>query len=329
MGNGNHYLDTLYRLYYELSVNTPKALSMEFPSELGGGRITQLPIKHGVVLSDWQMYYQSDADLNVQGPMDEEYIQIIFCMNDGVSWESRSKHRSLSLQKKEACIYASQGGSEAICYRKNHNYCFKSIKIPASYFWELLSDYFEGQELLVYKKKLWEEYSKVPITPMMEQLLAEMGQFSQYQGSLGYLYLDGKLRELLAIYLGEVLELDILMGKDTSLSRTERIAIMEAKQRIDSQLAFAPSREELSELVHLSVPKLSSGFSSLYGTSIHQYIIEQRLKQASQLLLDGEWTVSEIATRVGYGKPSNFSAAFKKKYGVVPKNYREARFKGL
>ena len=26
----------------------------------------------------------------------------------------------------------------------------------------------------------------------------------------------------------------------------------------------------------------------------------------------------------GYGKPSNFAAAFKKRYGVAPKNYRES-----
>ena len=58
------------------------------------------------------------------------------------------------------------------------------------------------------------------------------------------MYLDGKLLELLSIYLGEVLELDILMGKNISMSKTERTAIMEAKRIIDSQLAFAPSCEE-------------------------------------------------------------------------------------
>ena len=36
--------------------------------------------------------------------------------------------------------------------------------------------------------------------------------------------------------------------------------------------------------------------------------------------------VSEIAAIVGYGKPSNLAAAFKKRYGVAPKNYRESRF---
>ena len=157
-------------------------------------------------------------------------------------------------------------------------------------------------------------------------VLVYHSKFSQYRGGLGYLYLDGKLLELLSIYLGEVLELDILMGKNISMSRTERTAIMEAKRIIDSQLAFAPSCEELSQQVHLSLTKLTRGFSSFYGMPIHQYIIEQRLIQAAQLLLDGDRNVGEVATIVGYGKPSNFAAAFKKKYGVAPKNYRASRF---
>ena len=160
----------------------------------------------------------------------------------------------------------------------------------------------------------------------MDQILSETGRFTQYRGGLGYLYLDGKLLELLSIYLGEVLELDILMGKSTSMSRTERTAIMEAKRIIDSQLAFAPSCEELSRMVHLSMTKLTRGFSSFYGMPIHQYVIEQRLAQAAQLLLEGDWNVSEVAAIVGYGKASNFAAAFKKRYGVAPKNYRESRF---
>lgn len=42
--------------------------------------------------------------------------------------------------------------------------------------------------------------------------------------------------------------------------------------------------------------------------------------------LEGDWNVSEVAAIVGYGKASNFAAAFKKRYGVAPKNYRESRF---
>ena len=313
----NHYLN---KLYNDLVTNSPKTISMNIPSDIGQGKIVQTKIKHGIVLSDWQMCYQSD--MNVQGPVSKEYMQIIFCLNDGISWGIMDERRSVTIQKNESCIYAGRGGTEYICYKKDSNFSFKSIKIPITYFSQLLADYFDGQEVTAYEKKLLNGISKVPVTPVMEQILSETSRFTQYRGGLGYLYLDGKLLELLSIYLSEVLELDILMGKNISMSRTERTAIMEAKQIIDGQLAFAPSCEELSRMVHLSMSKLTRGFSSFYGMPIHQYIIEQRLAQAAQLLLEGDWNVSEIAAIVGYGKPSNFAAAFKKKYGVAPKNYR-------
>ncbi len=313
----NHYLN---KLYNDLVTNSPKTISMNIPSDIGQGKIVQTKIKHGIVLSDWQMCYQSD--MNVQGPVSKEYMQIIFCLNDGISWGIMDERRSVTIQKNESCIYAGHGGTEYICYKKDSNFSFKSIKIPITYFSQLLADYFDGQEVTAYEKKLLNGISKVPVTPVMEQILSETSRFTQYRGGLGYLYLDGKLLELLSIYLSEVLELDILMGKNISMSRTERTAIMEAKQIIDGQLAFAPSCEELSRMVHLSMSKLTRGFSSFYGMPIHQYIIEQRLAQAAQLLLEGDWNVSEIAAIVGYGKPSNFAAAFKKKYGVAPKNYR-------
>lgn len=321
MTHGNRYLG---KLYNDLIANSPQTISMDIPSDMGQGRIAQTKIKHGVILSDWQMCYQSD--MNVQGSVSKEYMQIIFCMNDGISWGIMDEHRSVTIQKNESCIYAGHGGTEYICYKKDSTFSFKSIKIPIIYFSQLLADYFDGREVAVYEKKLLNGISKVPITPAMDQILAETSRFTQYRGGLGYLYLDGKLLELLSIYLGEVLEMDILMGKNISMSRTEKTAIIEAKRIIDSQLAFAPSCEELSRLVHLSMTKLTRGFSLFYGMPIHQYIIEQRLIQAAQLLLEGEWNVSEVAAIVGYGKPSNFAAAFKKKYGVSPKNYRESKF---
>ena len=318
MPHSNLYLA---KLYNDLITNTPQTITMDIPSEGGQGRVSQTKIKHGVILSDWQMNYRSD--MNVQGPVSKEYMQIIFCLNDGISWGILNGHRSMAIQKNESCIYAGHDGTEYICYKRDSNFSFKSIKIPIPYFSQLLADYFDGQEIAAYERKLLTGISKVSLTPVMEQVLSEISKFSQYRGGLGYLYLDGKLLELLSIYLGEVLELDILMGKNISMSRTERTAIMEAKRIIDSQLAFAPSCEELAKKVNISVSKLTKGFNSLFGTSVHAYIIDQRLEKAAGLLLESDLNVSQIATLVGYSKPSNFAAAFKKKYGVIPKNYKD------
>lgn len=60
----------------------------------------------------------------------------------------------------------------------------------------------------------------------------------------------------------------------------------------------------------------------MFGMSVHAYVIDQRLEKAASLLLESNLNVSQVATLVGYSKASNFAAAFKKKYGVIPKKYK-------
>ena len=176
----------------------------------------------------------------------------------------------------------------------------------------------------LYEKKLLTGISKVSITPYMEHIFAELQDFTHYRGGLGYLFLESKIHELLSVYLSEVLELRILSPEYCCISKSERDCIIEAKRIIDSELAFAPSCEGLARQVQISVSKLSRGFSMMYGISVHAYVIEQRLERAAGLLLESNMNIGQIAVLVGYTKPSNFSAAFKKKYGVMPKDYREA-----
>jgi AraC-like DNA-binding protein len=46
-----------------------------------------------------------------------------------------------------------------------------------------------------------------------------------------------------------------------------------------------------------------------------------RLGKAVDLLLAGEFNVSEIAYKVGFSEPTNFARAFAKVYGKSPKKY--------
>ena len=51
-------------------------------------------------------------------------------------------------------------------------------------------------------------------------------------------------------------------------------------------------------------------------------MIDEGLEKAASLLLESNLNVSQVAILVGYSKASNFAAAFKRKYGVNPKNYK-------
>ena len=313
----NQYLNNLYR---DLLSNSPQTVTIDIPTDMGTGQISQIVTKQGAVVSDWKMNYFSD--MNVQGIISEEYIQLLFCFNDGVSWNIADNRQGVSIQKGESCIYRGHGKMAYRCYTGNSDFLFKNIKIPLSYFYKILNDYFEDSEIDAYEKKLLTGISKISITPYMEHIFAELKDFTQYRGGLGYLFLESKIFELLSVYLSEVLELSILASSYISISKSDRDAIIEAKRIIDSQLAFAPSGEELARKVSISTSKLTKGFSSMFGTSVHAYVIDQRLEKAASLLLESNLNVSQVAALVGYSKPSNFAAAFKKKYGVIPKNYK-------
>ena len=314
----SQYMNNLYR---DLLSNSPKTVNISIPSEMGTGQIAQVVTKQGAVVSDWKMNYFSD--LNVQGINSDEYMQLLFCFNDGVSWNIAGNRQSASIQKSESCIYRGHGKMEYMCYSKKRDFLFKNIKIPVSYFHKILRDYFEESEIDAYEKKLMNGISKIVITPYMGHILSELKDFIKYKGGLGYLFLESKIYELLSVYLSEVLELNILSKASLDMHFTDRNSIMEAKRIIDSQLAYAPSCEVLAKQVHISTSKLTKGFSSMFGISVHAYVIEQRLAKAANLLLESDLNISQIAALVGYTKASNFAAAFKKKYGVIPKKYKD------
>jgi AraC-like DNA-binding protein len=64
---------------------------------------------------------------------------------------------------------------------------------------------------------------------------------------------------------------------------------------------------------------------ALFGESPNDYIQQFRLKKASQLLVESELTVSEIAYQVGYSSPGYFATAFKGRYGCSPSEWKERK----
>ena len=55
---------------------------------------------------------------------------------------------------------------------------------------------------------------------------------------------------------------------------------------------------------------------------IHQYLLEQRMAQAAELLTTTTQSVLQISTAVGYSSVSQFGIAFKQRYHMSPSQFR-------
>jgi len=81
---------------------------------------------------------------------------------------------------------------------------------------------------------------------------------------------------------------------------------------------------ELSSELGMSRVHLYRRFKDLTGKTPKDYMKETRLKAAALLLEENRCTVSEVAYRVGFNTPSNFTASFKSYYGISPKEYKSS-----
>ena len=80
--------------------------------------------------------------------------------------------------------------------------------------------------------------------------------------------------------------------------------------------------EELSQQVALSPYHLIRTFKHTYKKTPHQYLVEQRITHAKELLRNSDLSITEICLAVGYESLGSFSVLFRKIAGLSPSAYR-------
>lgn len=77
-----------------------------------------------------------------------------------------------------------------------------------------------------------------------------------------------------------------------------------------------------AEQLNISYDYFQHKFKQLTGYSPQNFLLEQRLNAARELLMYNRYNCTEIAYRCGFSTSAQFSMLFKKKYGVSPLKYR-------
>lgn len=80
--------------------------------------------------------------------------------------------------------------------------------------------------------------------------------------------------------------------------------------------------EEIAQNVYMNPDYLSKFFKQKTGQNFSDYLTVVRMKKAAELLSNIKYKTYEISDMVGYSNSHNFTRAFKKYYGVAPREYR-------
>lgn len=105
-------------------------------------------------------------------------------------------------------------------------------------------------------------------------------------------------------------------------SEVRSIHVLHAKQYIGRNLNQPLSLELIAEELGLSEGHLSKIFKQTEGIGLKQYIVEQRIEAAKNLLMYSNADIGTIASYVGFCSQSYFGKVFRQHTGTTPLAFR-------
>jgi len=135
-----------------------------------------------------------------------------------------------------------------------------------------------------------------------------------------YLFSDVNLRGMFLMLLSIVSRM--VTNKREGIEGNEQVSDDIIKYLQDNYMEDL-TNEKLASRFYFHPNYLNHLIVTSTGKSLHQYLIELRIKKAVDMLLNTQLNISEIANAVGYNDIHYFSRLFKKKVGFTPNQVRK------
>jgi AraC-like DNA-binding protein len=174
-------------------------------------------------------------------------------------------------------------------------------------------DWLEDARLIADFPDVCPQISCCMVSPAIQQALGRL--YSRFR--------PGALRDLYAesIALGLVVEAlaeESGGGLLPSLRSRDLDAAWHVRHLIERDPLGNHTLSSLARAAAISPSSVKVKFPKVFGISVVAFLRDLRLEIAYCALQQGRWSVAEAAYAIGYNHPSNFSIAFKRKYGCSP-----------
>lgn len=154
----------------------------------------------------------------------------------------------------------------------------------------------------------------------MEQV--EKIRYCQLKGVHRHLYYQARINDLMLMYLSGL--------EDNCREKTNDISKHDEEMRqlaayITDNLEKTLMIARLADKLGLHLQVMEKEFKKVHDQTIKSYILDQRMKRARLLLVDGKMPVLDVAYTVGYSDAAYFSNVFKKQFGITPTEYQKIK----
>lgn len=100
--------------------------------------------------------------------------------------------------------------------------------------------------------------------------------------------------------------------------------IRSCKQYVSRHLHEKLTVQQIAEALSIHPNYLTSLFSKEEGVSLYQYILDEKLRTARELLIYSSKPIIEIAHTLAFSSQSHMGRLFRQRYGAAPREYRDS-----
>ncbi|PQL94783.1 AraC family transcriptional regulator [Apibacter adventoris] len=251
----------------------------------------------------------------ISKPVDKRFVQFYFCTKGRATFHFENENQYLLKDGYSLLLY-----NPNIDIPINISLSKKSKLVIFVITIQNLISYFKGysEKIPFIKNKIYENsYIEKPLSIQEKLIISQLEDYI-LDCEFENLYLTLKLHEILIHYFSSSNK-----KKQENKKMDDKLVLQlnEIKKLLMDNIASPPTLKSISYTVGLSEYKIKEGFKKLYGKTISSFILDTKLEIGKDKLDMKVKQVKEIAYDLGYENPSHFIEAFKKKYGITPKQW--------
>ncbi|GAA3517888.1 hypothetical protein GCM10022393_35050 [Aquimarina addita] len=300
---------------------------LNLPSHIGTGNIKGINFDSGMGIIQYDCIFSQDVEF--QFTVNEIHpLKFLYCLEGSLHhhFENYEEVHEIT-QYQEAVVASDLFNGHILRFRANVHTVINSLEITREKFQSKIQC-----ELITMDENLQQLFNDIKAentfyhdgfySLKLADLFREMQAFNG-KDFVKKLFLEGKAYQMLTEQILQYEDDLVEISKRNILRRTEIKQIEQATELIKSSISELDNISNIATAVGLNANKLQEGFHSLYGFSVNQYIQRVRLDLIKDLVLNTEYSMSEIVDLAGISSKSYLSKIFREEYGTAPSEYRK------
>jgi AraC-like DNA-binding protein len=158
------------------------------------------------------------------------------------------------------------------------------------------------------------KYLRRPLSAAMFELASKLVRL---------LYTEAVTLELLCAAVHGFSSLE--SGADEEYSDRDLRCLNAARDLLIKQLSPAPTIRQVSRAAGMNETALKHGFKAVFGETLFEFSVRCRMQHALTLLRERRMSVARIADSVGYSHQTSFATAFRRHFGMRPRDVRAVK----